>query len=161
QDPTRPYPYREEEVAYDNAGAGARLAGTLTLPDAKGPFPAVILLTGSGLQDRDESIMGHRPFLVWADALTRRGIAVLRSDDRGGGRSTATPAAATTADFATDAEAAFAYLKTRPEIDAKRIGFLGHSEGAIIAAMVAARNADVAVIVMLAGPGVRGDEVLL
>jgi len=121
----------------------------------------VVLITGSGPQDRDETIMGHKPFLLLADYLTRRGIAVLRADDRGVGKSTGEFSGATTADFATDTEAGIAYLKTRPEVNPKLIGLIGHSEGAIIAPMVAARNPDVAFIVMLAGSGVRGDQVIV
>jgi uncharacterized protein len=161
QNPAKPYPYKEEEVEYANQSAGLRLAATLTIPQGKGPFPAAVLITGSGPQDRDESLLGHKPFLVLADYLTRRGIAVLRADDRGFGKSTGTFANATTADFATDAEAGIAYLKTRPEIAPNRIGLIGHSEGGVIAPMVAARNPDVAFIVMMAGTGVPGDELLV
>ncbi len=161
QDPVKPYPYREEEVTYQNKAAkDVTLAATLTLPQGKGPFAAVVLITGSGPQDRNEEVWGHRPFLVLADYLTRRGIAVLRADDRGVGKSTGNFATATTADFATDAEAGMAYLKTRPEINPHKIGLIGHSEGGIIAPMVAARNPDVAFIVMMAGTGVPGDQVL-
>ena len=120
----------------------------------------MVLITGSGPQDRDESLLGHRPFLVLADHLTRKGIAVLRADDRGVGKSSGDFASATTADFATDTEAGLAYLKTRPEVNPRELGLIGHSEGGVIAPMVAARNPDVAFIVMLAGTGVRGDEVL-
>jgi len=161
QNPVRPFPYREEDVVYENAPAGVKLAATFTIPPGKGPFPAVLLITGSGPQDRDESLMGHKPFLVLSDYLTRRGIAVLRADDRGVGKSTGNFGAATTADFATDAEAGVAWLKTRPEVNRARIGLIGHSEGGSIAPMVAARNRDVAFIVMLAGSGVRGDELLV
>lgn len=161
QDPVKPYPYREEEVTYQNKSAeDVTLAATLTLPQGKGPFSAVVLITGSGPQDRNEELMGHRPFLVLADYLTRHGIAVLRADDRGVGKSTGNFAMATTADFATDAEAGVAFLKTRPEINPHKIGLVGHSEGGVIAPMVAARNADVAFIVMMAGTGVRGDEII-
>ena len=160
QDPARPYPYRDEEVSYENKTAGITLAATLTIPRGAGPFPAAVLITGSGPQNRDEELMDHRPFLVLADYLTRHGIAVLRADDRGVGQSTGVFKNATTADFATDAEAGVAYLKTRPEIDARRIGLIGHSEGGVIAPMVAARNRDVAFIVMMAGTGVPGAEVL-
>lgn len=161
QDPVKPYPYREEEVRYTNPSAGNDLAATFTIPVGQGPFPAVILLTGSGPQDRDESLMGHKPFLVLSDYLTRKGIAVLRADDRGIGKSTGNFNTATTADFATDAEAGIAFLKTRPEVNPKKIGLVGHSEGGIIAPMVAARNRDVAFIVMMAGSGVRGDQILV
>ena len=161
QNPARPYPYREEEVSYRNPAANFRLAATLTIPPGKGPFPAALLITGSGPQDRDETIAGHKPFLVIADYLTRRGIAVLRADDRGVGHSGGRFADATTADFATDAEAGVAWLQTRPEIDARKIGLIGHSEGAIVAAMVAARNHVVASIAMLGGAGVPGDDIVV
>jgi pimeloyl-ACP methyl ester carboxylesterase len=161
QNPVKPYPYRDEDVSYQNAAAGISLAATLTIPSGTGPFPAVVLITGSGPQDRDESLMGHRPFLVLADYLTRHGIAVLRADDRGVGKSTGTFATATSADFATDAEAGVAYLQSRKEIDAKKIGLVGHSEGGLIAPMIAARNPAVAFIVLMAGSGVSGDEILL
>lgn len=160
QNPVKPYPYREEEVAYRNETAGIQLAATLTLPPGKGPFPAVVLITGSGPQDRDESLLGHKPFLVLADHLTRKGIAVLRADDRGIGKSQGDFAKATSADFATDAEAGLAYLKTRTEIDARKLGLIGHSEGGMIAPMVAARNSLVAFIVIMAGTGVSGAELL-
>lgn len=161
QNPTKPYPYRDEDVAYDNKAQNVTLAATLTIPSGKGPFPAVVLITGSGPQDRDESLLGHKPFLVLSDYLTRHGIAVLRADDRGTGKSTGDFATATTADFATDTEAGVAYLKTQPEIDAHKIGLIGHSEGGIIAPMIAARNPDVAFIVMMAGSGVPGDQILV
>jgi hypothetical protein len=161
QNPVKPYPYREEEVSYANPVASITLAATLTIPPGKGPFPAVLLITGSGPQDRDEALMGHRPFLVLSDYLTRHGIAVLRADDRGVGKSGGNFAAGTTADFATDAEAGVAYLKQRPEVDPHKIGLIGHSEGGIIAPMVAARNPSVAFIVMLAGSGVPGDQILM
>jgi fermentation-respiration switch protein FrsA (DUF1100 family) len=161
QNPTRPYPYRDEEVSYVNHVQNVTLAATLTIPPGKGPFPGVLLITGSGPQDRDESLLEHKPFLVLSDYLTRRGIAVLRADDRGTGKSTGNFEAATTADFATDTEAGVAYLKTRSEIDPHKIGLVGHSEGGVIAPMVAARNPDVAFIVMMAGSGVRGDEILV
>jgi len=160
QNPAKPYPYREEEVTYDNAVQNVTLAATLTLPQGKGPFPGVVLITGSGPQDRDETLMGHKPFLVLSDYLTRHGIAVLRADDRGTGKSTGVFAKATTADFATDTEAGVAYLKTRTEVDPHKIGLIGHSEGGIIAPMIAARNKDVAFIVLMAGTGVPGDQVL-
>ncbi|MEA3048747.1 MAG: uncharacterized protein QOG84_583 [Sphingomonadales bacterium] len=161
QMPRRPYPYREIEVGYDNIHGGNRLAGTLTVPPGAGPFPAALLITGSGPQDRDETLMGHKPFLVLADYLTRRGIAVLRVDDRGVGASTGDFARATSADFATDVEAGIAFLQTRPEIDRHRIGLVGHSEGGLIAPLVAARNPGVAWVVMMAGPGVRGDRIIV
>jgi fermentation-respiration switch protein FrsA (DUF1100 family) len=161
QSPVKPYPYREEEVGYENKPAGVKFAATLTIPQGKGPFPAVFLITGSGPQDRDESLMGHKPFLVLSDYLTRRGVVVLRADDRGFGKSTGVFSTATTLDFASDAEAALAYLKTRPEVDPQKIGLIGHSEGGVIAPMVAAMNHDVAFIVMMAGTGVPGDQILI
>jgi len=161
QNPVKPYPYREEEVSYDNKLQNVTLAATLTIPPGKGPFPGVVLITGSGAQDRDESLLGHKPFLVLSDYLTRHGIAVLRADDRGTAKSTGDFATATTADFATDTEAGIAYLKTRPEIDVHKIGLIGHSEGGVIAPMIAARNKDVAFIVMMAGTGVPGDQILV
>jgi uncharacterized protein len=161
QNPVKPYPYREEEVTYENKVQNVTLAATLTTPQSKGPFPGVVLITGSGPQDRDETLLGHKPFLVLSDYLTRHGIAVLRADDRGTGKSTGVFATATTADFATDTEAGVAYLKTRAEVDPHKIGLIGHSEGGVIAPMIAARNKDVAFIVMMAGTGVPGDEVLV
>ncbi len=161
QNPVKPYPYHEEEVSYENKLQNVTLAATLTVPRGTGPFPAVVLITGSGPQDRDESLMGHKPFLVLADYLTRHGIAVLRADDRGTAKSTGDFKTATTADFATDTEAGIAYLKTRSEVDAHKIGLVGHSEGGVIAPMIAARNKDVAFIVMMAGTGVPGDQVLV
>ena len=160
QNPVKPYPYRDEEVSYPNPAQNVTLAATLTIPLGKGPFPAALLITGSGPQDRDESILGHKPFLVLSDYLTRKGIVVLRADDRGIGKSTGNFATATTADFATDVEAGVSYLKTRSEVDPHEIGLIGHSEGGIIAPMVAARDHDVAFIVMMAGSGVPGDEIL-
>ncbi len=163
QDPKKPYPYVAEEVIYENKAANIKLAGTLTLPRTAGPkspSAAVILISGSGAQDRDESIFNHRPFLVIADYLTRRGVAVLRVDDRGVGGSTGSVRDATSEDFVGDVLAGVAYLKTRPEIDAKRIGLIGHSEGGIIAPMAATRSDDIAFIVLLAGTGLPGEEVL-
>ncbi len=161
QNPARPYPYREEEVAYPGGAAGVTLAGTLTLPPGPGPFPAALLIAGSGPQTRDEVVFGHSVFLVLADHLTRKGIAVLRVDKRGVGQSTGSYAQATSADFANDAEAGVAWLKTRKEIDPTRIGLVGHSEGGIVAPMVASRSAGVAWIVILAGDAIRGEEILL
>lgn len=160
QNPVKPYPYREEEVTYDNKVQNVTIAATLTIPQGKGPFPAVVLITGSGAQDRDESLLGHKPFLVLSDYLTRHGIAVLRADDRGTGKSTGDFKTATSADLSTDAEAGVAFLKTRAEVNAHKIGLIGHSEGGLIAPMIAARNKDVAFIVMMAGTGVPGDQIL-
>jgi pimeloyl-ACP methyl ester carboxylesterase len=160
QQPMPPYPYRSVEVGYDNPAGHNHLAGTLTVPQGPGPFPVALLITGSGLQDRDETLLGHKPFLVLADYLTRRGIAVLRVDDRTIGGSTGDVAHATSADFATDVEAGVAYLKTRPEIDHRKIGLIGHSEGGMIAPMVAVIDPAVSWIVLMAGPGIPGDELL-
>ena len=160
QTPVPPLPYTAEEVTFPNSGAGITLAGTLTLPEGAGPFPAVILLTGSGAQDRDETIFDHKPFAVWADALTRRGIAVLRYDDRGVGGSGGGSPDETTADFATDAVAAMDFLRTRPDIDAARIGLMGHSEGGLTALIAASNGAPAAFVVMIAGPSVSGADVL-
>jgi len=154
QTPTPPFPYRADDVTFTNpVAAGVTLAGTLTLPQGSGPFPAAILLSGSGAQDRDETMLGHKPFAVIADHLTRRGIAVLRYDDRGVGRSTGDFPAATSADFATDARAAVRYLLTRPEIDRGGIGFIGHSEGGMVAQIAAVNNEHLQFMIMLAGPG--------
>ncbi len=160
QNPVRPYPYKEMDVIYKNPKANIDLAATLTVPEGKGPFPAVLLMAGSGPHDRDETLMGHKPFLVLADYLTRKGIVVLRADKRGVGRSTGNYSQALMADFASDADAGVAYLKTRPEVDPKQIGLIGHSEGGLEAPMVAVHNSDVAFVVMMAGPGVRGDQIL-
>jgi uncharacterized protein len=161
QEPKRPFPYLEEEVAYENKKANVKLAGTLTLPKANGSFPAVLLITGSGPQDRNEEIFGHKPFLLIADYLTRRGIAVLRVDDRGVGGPTGDVNSSTSADFAEDVLAGVEFLKNRKEIDAKHIGLIGHSEGGLIAPLVASQSKDIAFIVMLAGPGLPGDEILV
>ncbi|MBI5917658.1 MAG: alpha/beta hydrolase, partial [Bacteroidetes bacterium] len=161
QEPKPPFPYYEEEVVFENKTAGIKLAGTLTLPTASGSYPVVVLVSGSGAQDRNEELLGHKPFLVLADHLTRQGIGVLRYDDRGTAKSTGDHSVATSDDFAGDALAAVAYLKTRSEVDAKKIGIAGHSEGGMIAPMCAARSKDVAFIVLLAGTGGDGEEILL
>jgi uncharacterized protein len=160
QSPMSPYPYREEEVTYQGGAADVRIGGTLTIPTGAGPFPAVVLIHGSGPNDRNETAFGHEIFKVLADHLTRSGIAVLRFDKRGIKASTGDYAAATTVDFAADAETGITYLKSRPEIKKNEIGLVGHSEGGLIAPMVAARNASVAFIVMMAGPALRGDHIV-
>ncbi|HKK69035.1 MAG TPA: alpha/beta fold hydrolase, partial [Bacteroidales bacterium] len=145
-----------------NAEAGIHLAGTLTLPDAKGKHPAVVLISGSGPQNRDEELMGHKPFLVLADHLTRNGIAVLRFDDRGTGESGGNFSKATSFDFATDAKAAVDYLKGHKRINPDKIGLLGHSEGGIVAPIVASQYpGEVDFIVLLAGPGLPGREIVI
>ncbi|MGO9336025.1 MAG: alpha/beta hydrolase family protein [Terracidiphilus sp.] len=159
QNPVKPYPYREEDVAYKSAGN--TLAATLTVPPGKGPFPAVLLIAGSGKHDRDESLLGHKPFLVLSDYLTRKGIVVLRADKRGVGKSTGDFDKATTADFAIDAEAGVAFLKTRSEVDPHKIGLIGHSEGGVVAPMAAVADPAVAFVVMMAGSAVPGDQIIV
>lgn len=160
QDPQPPLPYRAEDVSYPSGDL--TLAGTLTLPEGPGPFAAVVLITGSGPQDRDEALAGHRPFLVLADALTRAGYAVLRTDDRGVGGSGGDYSRATYEDLTTDVLAGVAHLATRPDIDPARIGLLGHSEGGSLAPLAVreARGA-VAFTVLMAGPAVSGEDVLV
>lgn len=161
QEPQPPFPYRSEEVTVRNERDGINLAGTLTLPEKGTKFPAVVMVTGSGAQNRDEEIMGHKPFFVIADYLTRNGIAVLRCDDRGTAASQGTHATATNEDFATDTEAMVNYLRSRKEINAKKIGIIGHSAGGIIAFIVAKKDLSIAFVVSLAGAGVRGDSLML
>lgn len=160
QEPKKPYPYEEEEIIYENEKAGIKLAGTLTLPRMEGLFPAVLLISGSGPQDRNETVFNHRPFLVLADHLTRRGIAVLRVDDRGVEGSTGDFSQATSEDFASDVFAGIQYLKSRKEINPEQIGLIGHSEGGVIAPIVAIQSPDVAYIVLMAGTGLTGEEIL-
>lgn len=159
QEPRPPFPYKAEEVVFTNTRENFELAGTLTLPEGDGPFPGVVLVSGSGQQNRDEELMGHKTFAVIADWLTRRGIAVLRYDDRGVGGSGGDPAKATTMDNSYDAEAATDYLMKRPEISF--VGVMGHSEGGEIAYMLGARRpVDIAFLVSLAGPAVKGSDCL-
>ena len=160
QHPRPPFPYDARDVTYTNPIDNNTLAGTLTLPRGEGPHPAALLITGSGSQDRDESILGHKPFLVIADHLTRNGIAVLRVDDRGIGGSTGARADLTSEDFAGDVLAGISFLAEQPEIDARKIGLIGHSEGGIIAPMVAARSPGVAYIVLLSGTAISGYELM-
>lgn len=160
QEPQPPYPYRVEEVAFTNDAAGIALAGTLTVPQGEGPFPAVVLVSGSGAQNRDEELLDHRPFWVLADRLTRAGIAVLRYDDRGVGGSQGAYGEATLDDFADDAAAAMAWLRRQPSVDPQRVGVVGHSEGAMIAYMLAGACGDADFIVAMAGPAVTGREFL-
>lgn len=161
QEPKKPYPYYSEDVVFANTKSGNTLSGTLTLPTKEGSFPVVVLISGSGAQNRDEALLGHKPFLVLADFLTRNGIGVLRYDDRGTGESTGNYATATTLNLATDTEAAVNYLLTRKEINKKKIGLMGHSEGGVIAPMVASQSKNISFIVLLAGTGLRGDQLLL
>lgn len=153
--------YVQEEVRFSNLAAHNQLAGTLTLPSGAGPFPAVVLIAGTGRNGRDEDVWGHKVFLVLADALNRDGFAVLRYDKRGEGGSSGDFDAATTADFTSDAEAAVAWLRAQPRIDASRVGVLGHSEGGIIAPAVAASDKGVAFVIMIAGPCIRGDKLFV
>lgn len=161
QEPQRPFPYIEMEVNFRNEKEGITLAGTLTIPDTNGKFPAVILVSGSGPQNRDEEILGHKPFLIISDFLTRKGFAVLRYDDRGTGASGGVFNIATTADLSNDAEAAFKWITANKYVVSNKTGIIGHSEGGMIAPMVASRNMNVAFIVLLAGPGIRGKELLI
>lgn len=161
QEPQAPFPYLSEDVSFAASEDRVVLAGTLTVPEGDGPHPAAVLVSGSGPQNRDEEVFGHRPFLVLADYLTRRGVAVLRYDERGVGESSGDFAAATSEDFARDAEAALRYLLTRDEINPAALGIIGHSEGGTVAQLLASRSANVAWIVMLAGPGVPGDSLLV
>lgn len=158
QEPQPPYPYHSEDITFENTQAGITLAGTLTLPQKSGVYPAVILISGSGAQNRNEEIFGHKPFLILADHLTRQGIAVLRFDDRGFGLSSGNHDTSTSADFATDVEAAVGYLRKRKEIKTLQIGLIGHSEGGMIAPMITTRSKDIAFMVLLAAPGVHNHE---
>ncbi len=161
QEPKPSFPYISEDITFLNSKSNIRLAGTLTLPKGNGPFKAAILITGSGGQNRNEEIQGHKPFLVISDWLTRNGIAVLRFDDRGIGKSEGSQFEATSEDFATDVEAAFEFLKTQKKINPKAIGLIGHSEGGLIAPIVASTNPEISFIVSLAGPGVTGQQIIL
>lgn len=156
-----PYSYYSEEVTFENKTDENVLAGTLSLPQKEGHFPAIILISGSGPQNRDEELMGHKPFLVLADYLTKKGIAVLRFDDRGVAKSTGDFKKATTMDFAKDVQAGVDYLRSRKEIDKNKIGLIGHSEGGVIAPIVAGNSKDIDFIVLLAGTGIRGDKLML
>lgn len=160
QEPKLPLPYIEEHISYKNLEADVTLSGTLTLPTSQGPFPVVLLIAGSGPNDRDETVFGHKPFLVLSDHLTRQGIAVLRFDKRGSGKSTGNYDIATSQDFSDDVLAGIAYIKSRKELNLNQIGLIGHSEGGLIAPMVAAKSRDVAFVVLMAGPGVNGEEIL-
>ena len=161
QNPAKPYPYNVEEVSFPVAAGKLALAGTLTIPPGAGPFPAAVLVGGSGPADRDETIAGHKPFLILADLLTRKGIAVLRYDQRGIAQSGGNHEQATMEDLASDAEAALRYLKARQEVDPKRIGLIGRSEGGILAAQIAVRAGDLDWLVLLATPATNGERTLL
>lgn len=159
--PIKPYPYNDEEVVFENKIDSIKLGGSFTFPKEGSNFPAVVLITGSGWEDRDETIFNHKPFLVIADYLTRKGFAVLRFDDRGGGASTGNIKEATSLDFVKDVKAAVDYLKTRKEVNQNKIGLIGHSEGGMIAPIVATERKDIAFIILLAGPGLTGEEILI
>lgn len=161
QEPKPPFNYTSEDVTFTNDKFNIKLAGTLTIPAGKGPFPSVILITGSGAQNRNEELFGHKPFMVIADYLSRKGIAVLRYDDRGVGKSQGDYATATSVDLSTDVEAAFNFLSRNPKINPKSIGLVGHSEGGLIAPIVASSNKNIAFIVSLAGPGVTGQQIII
>lgn len=161
QEPQKPFPYKSEDVLIVNRVDSIVLAGTLTLPLSGPVKAAVILISGSGIQNRDSEIMGHKPFLVLSDYLTKNGVAVLRYDDRGAGMSGGNPAIATTRDFATDARAALQYLREREELTKVKIGMIGHSEGGIIAPMIASEGNYADFMVLLAAPAMKGSEIIL
>lgn len=160
QEPKEPFPYHSEEVSFDNIEAGITLAGTFTLPKETGNYPVVVMISGSGPQDRNEELAGHKPFLVIADHLTKNGIGVLRFDDRGVGESKGDFKTATSEDFASDVQSAVSFLKNREGVDNGNIGLIGHSEGGIIAPMVAAKTDDVGFIILMAGTGIPGSKIL-
>lgn len=155
QTPAPPFNYKSEDIEYFNNDKSVKYAGTITIPPGKGPFPAAILITGSGQHNRDEEFSGHKPFAVIADHLTKEGFIILRVDDRGIGGTTGELKAATAADFAKDVMAGMDYLKKRSEVDVKKLGLIGHSEGGMIATMIAAERKDVDFIVLLAAPGIK------
>lgn len=161
QEPKPPFSYVEQELSFTTPGVDYDFKGTLTLPSKEGKYPCVILITGSGLQNRDEEVFGHKPFKVIADYLTKNGIAVFRYDDRGWGSKNAELFNATSLDYVKDAQSAFNMLKSNPNIDSKKIGMLGHSEGGLIAPICASQNKDIAFVILLAGPGVSGYDVLM
>jgi len=160
QTPQPPFPYQLDSLEYDNADKTVHLGATLTYPKGNGPFPAAILITGSGQEDRDETIFGHKPFAIIADYLTRNGFAVLRVDDRGTGKSKGEVLKATSLDFANDVMTSMDYLKSRKEIDKNKIGLVGHSEGGLIASIIITKRKDVAFIISLSGPGMKGADIL-
>jgi len=161
QTPKPPFDYISEDVVYQNAAKTQDFGATITIPKGAGPFPAVLLITGSGLENRDEELFGHKPFAVIADFLTKRGYIVLRVDDRSKGQSTGDVKNATTADFAKDVNISFDYLKSRKEVDTKKMGLLGHSEGGLIGPMLASERKDVDFIIMMAGPGGKVAELMV
>jgi uncharacterized protein len=160
QTPVGPFPYQIEDLLYTNSDGSISYGATITIPNGTGPFPAVLLLTGSGQQNRDEEVAGHKPFAVIADHLTRNGFIVLRVDDRGMGKTTGDPRSSTSRDFADDAIVSVNYLKSRKEVNQKKIGLIGHSEGGMLAQMVAAERNDISFVVMLAAPGIAIKKLL-
>jgi len=161
QTPLKPYPYSEEEITFINPKDGVELSGTITIPEGKGPFPAVVIVNGSGQQERDCEIMGHKWALVLADHLTRQGIVTFRYDDRGTGKSGGNPFNATTLTFAEDAAAAYMMLRKHKSADINMTGIIGHSEGGIIAPVVASKIKDVSFLVLLAAPGIDVSELMV
>ncbi|MCX8019967.1 MAG: alpha/beta fold hydrolase [Chitinophagaceae bacterium] len=160
QHPKPPFPYKSEEITFYNSTKTIRYGATITIPQGEGPFPAAVMITGSGPQDRDETIFGHKPFWVIADFLTRNGFIILRVDDRGVGKSSGNFADATSMDFASDVSAAVDYLLTRPEINLQKIGLIGHSEGGMIAPVVANKRKNIHFLILLAAPGVKISELM-
>lgn len=160
QTPQPPFPYKSEELTFQNPAKSITYGATITLPEGKGPFPAVLFLTGSGPQNRDEEIFGHKPFAVLADFLTRRGFVVLRADDRGVGQTTGNAQDATQKDLLADATAAFDYLKSRKEVNQQQIGILGHSQGGMTAEIMGAQRNDIDFLILMAAPGVNGVEMM-
>ncbi|MGB8190825.1 MAG: alpha/beta fold hydrolase [Chitinophagaceae bacterium] len=155
QTPQPPFSYKSEDITYTNKDRSIIYGATITIPSGKGPFPAALLITGSGQQNRDEEIAGHKPFAVIADHLTKNGFIVLRVDDRGVGQTTGSLDSATSRDFANDALASLDYLASRKEVDKKNIGLIGHSEGGMIAQLIGAERTDIKFIIMLAAPGIK------
>lgn len=159
--PAAPLLYHTDSVEYDNAAKTVHLGATFSYPASGGPFTTILLISGSGQQDRDGKILGHRPFAIMADYLTRKGYAVLRVDDRGTGKSKGELLKATSADFADDAYTSVQYLLTRKEVKQGRIGVIGHSEGGLIAPLLFVKWPRLSFIISLAGPGVSGASVLV
>lgn len=161
QEPQPPFDYHSEDITFENKEDGINLAGTLTLPKGNGKFPAVVLVSGSGPNDRNEEIFGHKPFMVVADYLTKNGYAVFRYDKRGVAESEGDFPSATVFDFAEDTKSAIKYLKTRKEIDTEKIGILGHSEGGQVAQIIASEDGSLNFIILMAAPGIKGSDLLI
>lgn len=161
QTPEKPYPYLEEEVTFVNPEAGITLSGTLTTPETGDKFPAVILVSGMGDQDRDLTTYNHKPFLVVSDYLTRNGFAVLRFDDRNLGIPENEKEGATLEELSTDVLAAIDFLKTNPRIDSAKIGLVGHGDGGTIASFAANKAGTSAFVVLWGAPGTTGDKALI